>query len=272
MYCAISKNQVYPEQVPTGAFAYTVFNVTNQISVYLSGLLPFTFYQCYVTANTIAGEGSPSIISICQTSQAGVKILHFPYVHLFMSSCTPSVFPNHMTKSCSLLLTIRQPMACTNHMHWFLNISIPLCLNEYILFSLAPSAPLNFTLSNVLASPTFLSATWSVPLQRNGIIIGYSVYCNTSINQPFPEQVIGPNIPNLRSVVSGTQLAVSFNTGLKPYTQYSCYVTANTSFGQSSSSSLVTALTAQSGNLAVSKDGKVYACEGFFGHLNGALQ
>ena len=66
------------------------------------------------------------------------------------------------------------------------------------------------------------------------------MYCNTSTIQAYPEQVIGPNIPNIRSVVNGTTLAVTFNTGLSPYTQYSCYVTANTSAGEGSPSVIVT--------------------------------
>ena len=77
VYCTVSQNQTYPEQVPIGSSTHTVINVTSQTSVYLSGLLPFTFYQCYVTANTSAGEGSPSITGISQTSQAGVCIFMY---------------------------------------------------------------------------------------------------------------------------------------------------------------------------------------------------
>ena len=139
-------------------------------------------------------------------------------------------------------------------------LEICLCFHCYdvteshdFLFLAVSSSPLNFTLYAVPGSPTALYAAWSVPILRNGIITGYSVYCNTSINQPYPEQVVGPNIPTIRSVVNGTTLAVTFNTGLNPYTQYSFYVTANTSCGQSSPSALVTALTAQSGNYALSK-------------------
>ena len=71
IYCTVSQNQTYPEQVPTGASNYTVINMTSQTFLYLSGLLQFTFYQCYVTANTSAGEGSTSNITISQTRQAG---------------------------------------------------------------------------------------------------------------------------------------------------------------------------------------------------------
>ena len=75
IYCRVSQNQTYPEQVPTGAPNYTVVNMTT--SLYLSGLLPFTFYQCYVTANTSAGEGSPSNITVSETRQAGVFMCLF---------------------------------------------------------------------------------------------------------------------------------------------------------------------------------------------------
>ena len=73
------------------------------------------------------------------------------------------------------------------------------------------------------------------------------MYCNTSANQAYPEQVIGPNIPTIRSVVNGTTLAVTFNTGLNPYTQYSCYVTANTSTGEGTPSMIVSATTVENG-------------------------
>ena len=73
------------------------------------------------------------------------------------------------------------------------------------------------------------------------------MYCNTSANQSYPEQVIGSNLPITRSVVNGTILAATLN-GLNPYTQYSCYVTANTSVGEGSPSTIVTVQTAKSGN------------------------
>ena len=114
-------------------------------------------------------------------------------------------------------------------------------------FFTVPSSPQNFTLTPVTGSPSQLSASWSAPIPKNGIITGYSVYCNTSANQSYLEQIIGLNVPTIISVVNGTTLAVTL-TGLNPYTQYSCYVTANTSVGQGSPSSIVTVQTAQSGN------------------------
>ena len=111
-----------------------------------------------------------------------------------------------------------------------------------------PSSPQNFTLSPVAGSPSQLSASWSVPIPSNGIITGYSVYCNTSASQAYPDQLICPNIPTIRSVVNGTTLAVTL-TGFNPYTQYSCYVTANTSVGEGNPSDILNVQTSQSGNI-----------------------
>ena len=123
--------------------------------------------------------------------------------------------------------------------------------------STAPSSPLNLSVSTVPGSPNQLSASWSPPIPKNGIITAYTVYCNTSASQPYPEQVIGPNGPTVRSVLGGTLLGgmsmfrppanmSTFNTGLNPYTQYNCYVTANTSFGEGTPSQIMTARTDQS--------------------------
>ena len=111
---------------------------------------------------------------------------------------------------------------------------------------LVPSSPIDVALTSVPGSPTALFANWSAPIPRNGIITWYTVYCNTSASQAYPEQVIGPNIPTIRSVVNRTTLAV---TGLNPYTQYSCYVTANTSAGEGSPSVIVTARTGEEGEI-----------------------
>ena len=101
-------------------------------------------------------------------------------------------------------------------------------------------------MSTVPGSPNQLSASWSPPIPKNGIIIAYTVYCNTSTSYPDPGQIIAPNVPTVRSVVNGTALAVAFNTGLTPYTQYNCYVRANTSVGEGPPSQIVTATTDQS--------------------------
>ena len=98
---------------------------------------------------------------------------------------------------------------------------------------------------------TFLSASWSETIPRNGIITGYSIYCNTSANQSYPEQVIGQNTPTIRSVVNAETLNTVFNLNFTWFTQYSCYVTANTSAGEGSPSMIATAMTGEGGKLLV---------------------
>ena len=116
-----------------------------------------------------------------------------------------------------------------------------------IIVSTVPSSPLALSVSTVPGSPNQLSASWSSPIPKNGIIIAYTIYCNTSASQAYPEQVIGPNLPTARFVVNGRTLAVTFSTGLNPYTQYDCYVTANTSVGEGTPSSIITTSTSESG-------------------------
>ena len=122
-------------------------------------------------------------------------------------------------------------------------------------FSTAPSSPLNLSVSTVPGSPNQLSASWSPPVPKNGIITAYTVYCNTSASQAYPEQIIGPNVPTVRSVINGMVVMAlvyfpatmsTFTTGPNPYTQYNCYVTANTSVGGGTPSQIMTARTDQS--------------------------
>ena len=44
--------------------------------VTVMGLLPFTNYDCSVTANTSVGEGPPSIILTKRTVESGEYVLH----------------------------------------------------------------------------------------------------------------------------------------------------------------------------------------------------
>ena len=88
VYCIVSLDQTYTEQVPTGASTYTVFNVTSQTSAYLSGLLPFTFYQCSVTANTSVGEGNFSISNTSQTNEAGMYYYTLTHSSLILPELT----------------------------------------------------------------------------------------------------------------------------------------------------------------------------------------
>ena len=121
-----------------------------------------------------------------------------------------------------------------------------MCFIE-IIVSTVPSSPLALSVSTVPGSHNQLSASWSPPITKNGIIIAYTIYCNTSASLAYPEQVMGPNVPTVRSVVNGTTLAATFSTGINPYSQYDCYVTANTSVGEGTPSPIITTRTSESG-------------------------
>eukprot|EP00731_Ephydatia_muelleri_P007430 Em0003g1678a len=110
-----------------------------------------------------------------------------------------------------------------------------------------PLQPLVFSLAPVSDAGTKLLATWTPPAQKNGIITAYTVYCNTSETQAYPELVIGPNVPTIRSVVNGTTLTTTFSSGVNPLTNYNCYVTANTSVGEGAPSQVLTTRTSASG-------------------------
>ena len=129
--------------------------------------------------------------------------------------------------------------------------SLNMCFLELMFFYTVPSPPLSVSLAVVPGSPNQLTATWTPPIPKNGIITAYTVYCNTSATQAYPEQGIGPNIPTIRSVVNGTTLTAIFNTGLNPFTQYNCYVTANTSVGEGLPSQVVNTKTSESGTLLI---------------------
>ena len=76
------------------------------------------------------------------------------------------------------------------------------------IYPIVPSSPINFSLFAVPGYPTTLSANWSAPIHKNGIIVAYSAHCNTSINQAYPEQVIGLNVPTVRSVLNLTTIKI----------------------------------------------------------------
>ena len=118
-------------------------------------------------------------------------------------------------------------------------VLLPCCCvlrNLYPCALLAPSQPLNVSLSAVPGSPDQLTATWTPPIPKNGIITAYTVYCNNSTAL-------------ITLVVKGTTQAVIFNVGYYPFTQYSCYVTANTSVGEGAPSQVVNSTTSQTGML-----------------------
>ena len=85
-------------------------------------------------------------------------------------------------------------------------------------------------LETVAMSPNQLRASWVVPDPTNGLITNYTIRCNSSNTQPF------------------MTMETSFVIGdLRPFTYYSCNVSATTSAGEGPSSDSRTALTAEDG-------------------------
>ena len=97
-------------------------------------------------------------------------------------------------------------------------------------------------------NPTQLRASWLPPNPPNGIITGYTVYCNVSTDQVYEEQV--PTGETLFAVGVLNDDTAVLVTGLMPFTRYVCVVTANTSAGEGELSDPQNATTDQDGECA----------------------
>ena len=65
---------------------------------------------------------------------------------------------------------------------------------------------------------TSIVLTWSAPVKSNGVITGYTLQCRSAVGET--------HLMGLMSSQTTTVLS-----GLLPYTNYSCSITANTSVG-----------------------------------------
>ena len=127
---------------------------------------------------------------------------------------------------------------------------------------------MNTTLARVVGSPTELYIQWRIPEEPNGIIVAYNVYCKEIIvndAQQIVGSASGSSIANssesdmsgkedgpgdvvdyaILVVTNGTE-SEAFVENLTPFTNYGCFVTANTSVGEGSSSAILTATTDES--------------------------
>ena len=71
VYCRNSSTQMCSEMVPSGD-DFVLFDTTNSADteLTLTGLIPFTMYDCYVTATTGGGESQPSNNDTARTDEA----------------------------------------------------------------------------------------------------------------------------------------------------------------------------------------------------------
>ena len=135
-----------------------------------------------------------------------------------------------------------------------------------------PTKPVNTTLARVDGSPTKLYIHWKPPEEPNGIIVAYNIYCKVIIATDV-QQILGSasgtsgSTPITASsgltmsgegsgfndisdyvisvVTNGTE-SKAFVEDLTPFTNYGCFITANTSVGEGSSSKIDTATTDES--------------------------
>ena len=107
---------------------------------------------------------------------------------------------------------------------------------------------------SLAGSPTELLVTWDPPAEPNGIILLYTVYSYVLSNDSFTNQ---PFLAPLDALVTAMPLYIEIPGNqteavmedLVPYTSYLCLVTANTSIGESNSSSIQLNRTDESGKL-----------------------
>lgn len=114
-----------------------------------------------------------------------------------------------------------------------------------------PSKPQSPDTDQIRDSPNELFVSWEHPLEPNGIITSYSVYCyeayDSEIGSAYSSEERDFLEEPLVTVPGGVTEAVV--TELIPYTFYNCYVTANTSAGEGNASDSTTARTDESGTV-----------------------
>ena len=102
----------------------------------------------------------------------------------------------------------------------------------------------------VMGYPTRLLVVWDPPVDPNGIILFYTVYCYEPLfgsgdgsgnDMSLLPSDTSSNI-SISAIVPGSSLEATV-MGLIPFTVYECYVTASTSIGEGYSSNTFPART-----------------------------
>ena len=133
---------------------------------------------------------------------------------------------------------------------------------------LVPSPPLAPSVL-VPIDPNSLYISWAEPAIPNGIVSVYTVYCEKSDTStvgsgdsnplnPYTDSPPSSSDDLSNETVSASTNSTSFTlTGLTPYTQYNCFVSASTSAGESDFSTVISAVTEESGKF-YNKDGRCH--------------
>lgn len=114
------------------------------------------------------------------------------------------------------------------------------CFNFKFFKIQVPYEPQSPNTQQITDSPTELLVSWERPLEPNGIITSYKVYCYETESSDAENKTDA-----ITTVVSGT-VTQGIVAGLTPYTFYDCYVTANTSIGEGNISDSARARTDES--------------------------
>ena len=131
-------------------------------------------------------------------------------------------------------------------------------------FSYAVPGIVNITdLSLIRGKPRQLFIQWDPPLEPNGVLLVYKVYCKRSAHQiqcqcNTSHQTFcscGGTLFNT-SFQQQAAFPVKFNQteiihGFMPYTSYTCFMTASTTAGESLPSDFVSAITDESGEQSI---------------------
>ena len=155
------------------------------------------------------------------------------YVHQFLDSNVSS------SRICYFYKSANNKLQCSRIKLFNQKLPLFFCLT-------VPSMPLNFNLERLASQPTQLSASWSEPLPANGIITAYTLTCSLSSQQFYPEQSNTEPSSIVTTVQDGSTTSATVE-GLAPFTNYDCFVTADTSVGEGDPSSTETQRTDESG-------------------------
>lgn len=138
-------------------------------------------------------------------------------------------------------------------------------LTLMVVFGPNPAVPSPVRVTNmrfVPGRPTELSLNWTPPIELNGDLLAYTVYCKTSPYQPLCGCDTATVVQNVVSCFCDFPFNSSYNKqavlavslsytaivgGFLPYTNYTCFMTANTTAGESNPSQPVSAITDESG-------------------------
>ena len=109
--------------------------------------------------------------------------------------------------------------------------------------STAPTAPIGLTVAQ--SSATELDVSWSRPIPSNGIISNYTLGCSGSGEQHYSDQIV----PDPYMMEYGGNMTSAVLSGLLPFTNYTCTISATTGAGEGVMSDPVTQATDESSKL-----------------------